>query len=54
MPWVSDKVDYILYFEKQETINISVSWDETEIHHNEKNPTEIVIPTNYICTHLCQ
>lgn len=55
MPWVSDKVDYILYFEKQETIDISVSWDETEIHHIEKKP-EIVIPTNcmYIRTHRYQ
>lgn len=51
VPWVSDKVDYILYFEKKETIDISVSWDETEIHHIEKKP-EIVIPTNYVCTHL--
>lgn len=51
MPWVSDKMDYILYFRIQETINISVSWDETEIHHIEKKP-EIVIPTNYVCTHL--
>lgn len=51
MPWVFDKVEYILFFEKQETINISVSWNETEIHHIEKNP-EIVIPTNYIRTYL--
>lgn len=51
MPWVSDKEDYILYFRIQETINISVSWDDTEIHHIEKKP-EIVIPTNYICTYL--
>lgn len=51
MPWVSDKVDYILYFEKQETIDISVSWDETEIHHIEKKP-EIVIPNVYTYTSI--
>lgn len=37
MPWVSDKVEYILFFEIKETIDLSVSWDETEIHHIENN-----------------
>lgn len=41
MPWISDKVDYIMYFEIQETINISVSWDETEIHHIEKKTLKL-------------
>lgn len=51
VPWVSDKVEYILFFEIQETIYQLAGMRLHEIHHIEKQLV-IVIPIKYMYTSI--